>query len=82
MAREIEGALLLPANYNGHSKLPMITLVHGGPTGRWSDAVQTAGDRCWSAHGYAIFYPNIRGSIGYGEKFVEMNRARLGRRRL
>jgi dipeptidyl aminopeptidase/acylaminoacyl peptidase len=74
---EIEGALLLPAKYDGHSKLPLITLVHGGPTGRWSDAVQTWGQML-VGHGYAIFYPNIRGSVGYGESFVEMNRADWG----
>ena len=74
---EIEGALLLPANYDGHSKLPLITLVHGGPTGRWADSVQTWG-QLLVARGCAIFYPNIRGSIGYGEKFMEMNRADWG----
>lgn len=74
---QIEGALLLPANYDGRSKLPLITLVHGGPTGRWSDDVQTWG-QLLAGRGYAIFYPNIRGSIGYGEKFVEMNRADWG----
>jgi len=26
---------------------------------------------------YAVLYPNVRGSVGYGEKFLEMN-ARLG----
>ena len=74
---EIEGSLLLPANYDGHSKLPLITLVHGGPTGRWSDSIQDWG-QLLVAHGYAIFYPNVRGSTGYGEKFVEMNRADWG----
>ncbi len=74
---EIEGALLLPANYDGHSKLPLITLVHGGPTGKWSDSVENWG-QLLVGHGYAIFYPNIRGSVGYGEKFVETNRADWG----
>jgi dipeptidyl aminopeptidase/acylaminoacyl peptidase/tetratricopeptide (TPR) repeat protein len=74
---EIEGSLLLPANYDIHSKLPLITLVHGGPTGAWSDSVQSWGQML-AARGYAIFYPNIRGSTGYGEKFVEMNRADWG----
>jgi dipeptidyl aminopeptidase/acylaminoacyl peptidase len=74
---EVEGALLLPANYDGRSRLPLITLVHGGPTGRWSDAVQTWG-QLLVGHGYAIFYPNVRGSTGYGEKFMEMNRADWG----
>jgi dipeptidyl aminopeptidase/acylaminoacyl peptidase/Tfp pilus assembly protein PilF len=74
---EIEGSLLVPANYDGHSKLPLVTLIHGGPTGAWSDSVQTWGQML-VARGYAIFYPNIRGSTGYGEKFVEMNRADWG----
>ena len=74
---EIEGALLLPTNYDGHSKLPLITLVHGGPTGKWSDSVENWG-QVLVGHGYAIFYPNIRGSVGYGEKFVEANRADWG----
>jgi dipeptidyl aminopeptidase/acylaminoacyl peptidase len=30
------------------------------------------------ARGYALFYPNIRGSIGYGQKFIEMNRGDWG----
>ena len=30
------------------------------------------------AKGYAIFYPNIRGSIGYGQKFTELNRGDWG----
>ncbi|HKN59809.1 MAG TPA: S9 family peptidase [Candidatus Acidoferrales bacterium] len=74
---EIEGALLLPANYDGHSKLPLITLVHGGPTGRWADSVENWG-QLLVGRGYAIFYPNVRGSTGYGEKFVEANRADWG----
>src|SRR4029450_10261838 len=30
------------------------------------------------ARGYAVFYPNIRGSIGYGQTFIESNRANWG----
>jgi dipeptidyl aminopeptidase/acylaminoacyl peptidase len=74
---EIEGALLTPPGYDRHTKLPLITLVHGGPTGAWSDSVQTWGQML-VARGYAIFYPNVRGSTGYGEKFMEMNRADWG----
>jgi dipeptidyl aminopeptidase/acylaminoacyl peptidase len=31
-----------------------------------------------AAHGFAIFYPNIRGSTGYGQHFIELNRADWG----
>jgi dipeptidyl aminopeptidase/acylaminoacyl peptidase len=74
---EIEAALLKPANYDGKSKVPLIALIHGGPTGEWSDSIDTWG-QLLAARGYAVFYPNIRGSSGYGEKFVEMNRGDWG----
>jgi dipeptidyl aminopeptidase/acylaminoacyl peptidase len=74
---EIEAALLKPQAYDGNSKLPLIALVHGGPTGRWSEAIDTWG-QLLAARGYAVFYPNIRGSVGYGEKFVESNRGDWG----
>ncbi len=74
---EIEAALLRPAGYDGKSKLPLIALIHGGPTGNWEDSIETWG-QLLAGHGYAVFYPNIRGSIGYGQKFVEMNRGDWG----
>jgi dipeptidyl aminopeptidase/acylaminoacyl peptidase len=74
---EIEAALLKPQSHDGKSKLPLIALIHGGPTGRWSESIDAWG-QLLAAHGYAVFYPNIRGSVGYGEKFVESNRGDWG----
>jgi dipeptidyl aminopeptidase/acylaminoacyl peptidase len=74
---EIEAALLRPAGYDGKTKLPLVVLVHGGPTGRWRDSIDSWG-QLLVARGYAVFYPNVRGSTGYGQKFVEMNRADWG----
>lgn len=74
---EIEAALLKPQGYDGKSKLPLIALIHGGPTGRWSESIDTWG-QLLATHGYAVFYPNIRGSVGYGQKFVESNRGDWG----
>jgi dipeptidyl aminopeptidase/acylaminoacyl peptidase len=74
---EIEAALLKPANAEGKSKLPLIALIHGGPTANWQDSIETWG-QLLAARGYAVFYPNIRGSVGYGQKFIEMNRGDWG----
>ena len=74
---EIEAALLKPSSYDGKSKLPLIALIHGGPTGNWQDSIETWG-QLLAARGYAVFYPNIRGSSGYGQKFMEMNRGDWG----
>ena len=73
----IEGELLKPPNYDGHSRIPLVVLVHGGPTGAWSDSIDSWG-QLLAARGFAVAYFNIRGSTGYGEKFVEMNRADWG----
>lgn len=74
---QIEGALLTPPGYDGHSRLPLVTLVHGGPTGAWRDRIETWG-QLLTAHGYAVFYPNPRGSTGYGQRFMEANRGDWG----
>jgi len=76
---EIEAALLKPAGDAPASrgKLPLIALIHGGPTGNWQDSIEVWG-QLLAARGYVVFYPNIRGSVGYGQKFIEMNRGDWG----
>ena len=82
---EIEAALLVPPVASGFSQtgsgssrtLPTVILVHGGPTGRWSDTFEPWG-QLLVARGYAVLYPNVRGSTGYGQRFVEMNRGDWG----
>lgn len=74
---EIEAALLRPPGAAQKTRLPLIALIHGGPTGNWQDSIETWG-QLLATHGYAVFYPNIRGSLGYGENFIEMNRGDWG----
>jgi dipeptidyl aminopeptidase/acylaminoacyl peptidase len=74
---EIEAALLRPAGYQTGTKVPLVVIVHGGPTSRWADSFQSWG-QLLAARGYAVLYPNVRGSTGYGRRFLEMNRADWG----
>lgn len=67
--RMMESLVLRPANANGK----LVVLVHGGPTGAWTDSFEPWG-QLLAAKGFTIFYPNIRGSVGYGSEFVESNR--------
>ncbi len=71
---EIEAALVAPA---GGTHLPTIVHVHGGPTGNWSDQLDSW-DQLLAAAGYAVFSPNIRGSTGYGYDFAVRNRGDWG----
>jgi dipeptidyl aminopeptidase/acylaminoacyl peptidase len=75
--RQIEGALLKPRAYDGKSRLATVLLIHGGPTGNWTDHFDPWGQLLVSA-GYAVFYPNVRGSTGYGYDFMVLNRADWG----
>jgi dipeptidyl aminopeptidase/acylaminoacyl peptidase len=69
---DVQGWLLLPEQSNG--KLPMVTIVHGGPA---SAAVPFFGGPGLTSallqHGYAVFRPNPRGSYGQGELFTRAN---------
>ena len=74
---EIEALLLKPRGYTEGARVATVVLVHGGPTGAWSDSFEPWGQML-ASRGYAVFYPNIRGSTGYGHRFLEMNRGDWG----
>jgi dipeptidyl aminopeptidase/acylaminoacyl peptidase len=74
---EIEATLLKPATAVAGARLPLVVIIHGGPTGRWADSFQSWG-QLLAARGYAVFYPNVRGSAGYGYSFLQANRADWG----
>ena len=74
---QIEALLLKPRGYTEGARVPTVVLVHGGPTGAWSDTFEPWGQML-ASRGYAVFYPNIRGSTGYGHRFMEMNRGDWG----
>ncbi|MFZ6724125.1 alpha/beta hydrolase family protein [Undibacterium sp. MH2W] len=70
-------AFLTLANDNA-KPMPMVVLIHGGPTARdywtWDEEVQIL-----AAHGYAVFQPQFRGSTGFGRRFEEAGFGQWGR---
>jgi dipeptidyl aminopeptidase/acylaminoacyl peptidase len=74
---EIQAGLYYPCGSTQGTHLPTIALIHGGPTGAWTNRLNTWA-QLLAAKGYAVFTPNVRGSTGYGEKFVDRNRADWG----
>jgi dipeptidyl aminopeptidase/acylaminoacyl peptidase len=72
---DLEGLLLLPPGKSqDEGPYPLITLVHGGPYGRFADEFQfhiELPPAQWLAvAGYAVFLPNPRGSQGRGHAFA------------
>ena len=73
---EVEGILLYPVSYEAGKHYPLVTLVHGGPAGVWAESFPGSYGNyghVWAGKGWAVFYPNVRGSSGYGEKFLLSN---------
>ena len=72
----IEGVLLLPVNYQPGKRYPLLVVAHGGPTGAYTDSYRVGygdGGQNWAGEGWAVLYPNPRGSSNYGEKFMQAN---------
>lgn len=60
-----------PAKFPG--KRPLIMNVHGGPEGQSRPGFQGRNNYLLNEVGVAIFYPNVRGSTGYGKNFVSLD---------
>jgi dipeptidyl aminopeptidase/acylaminoacyl peptidase len=82
-AFEIEGLLILPVGYAEGVRVPLITMVHGGPEAHylngWLTGYNMPGQMA-AARGYAVFYPNYRGSTGRGLEFIMSSQADLAGR--
>lgn len=83
---EIEGLLITPVGYEEGKRYPLLTYVHGGPSGVFMLAfapqlgaaplpiqAEPYPLQVFAGRGVALFLPNPRGSGGYGEKFRRAN---------
>jgi dipeptidyl aminopeptidase/acylaminoacyl peptidase len=75
--KEIEGLLTYPVGYETGRAVPLLVIVHGGPTGVFDQ--RFIGERgaypiaAFASEGYAILRCNVRGSSGYGKDFRYAN---------
>ncbi len=73
---EVEGVLLKPVGFTASRKYPTLVVAHGGPAGAYVNGFRLGGlegGQVWANKGWAVFYPNPRGSTNYGEKFLRNN---------
>ena len=75
LGQQIEGVFTPPTAGSAPHKL--IVYPHGGPHGRSTLGFDFT-VQIFAAHGYAVFQPNFRGSAGYGQKFIDADRADFG----
>ena len=72
--RHIPAWMFRPKNASG--KLPVVVVVHGGPEGQSRPAFNFLIQYLVGA-GYAVFVPNVRGSVGYGKAYSHLDDVRL-----
>jgi dipeptidyl aminopeptidase/acylaminoacyl peptidase len=75
---ELEGILIRPLDEAPGTRYPLILSVHGGPEAHevdgWLTAYSKPGQAA-AARGFAVFYPNYRGSTGRGVAFSKLGQA-------
>ena len=60
-----------PAKFPG--KRPLIFNIHGGPEGQALPGFRGRTNYLINELGVAVFYPNVRGSTGFGKRFVALD---------
>jgi dipeptidyl aminopeptidase/acylaminoacyl peptidase len=72
----VEGVLLKPVGFASGKRYPMLVVAHGGPAGAYVNGFRLGGlegGQVWAGKGWAVFYPNPRGSSNYGQKTLAAN---------
>lgn len=72
----VEGVLITPQGRPPRGGWPLIMTVHGGPEAHDSDGWLNNYSRFGhiaAGEGFAILYPNYRGSTGRGERFMKLD---------
>ena len=65
----VGGLLVKPVGYAPGRRYPLIVQIHGGPAGVYVMSFNTgSGSQVYAGGGYAVFLPNYRGSVNYGEQ--------------
>ncbi len=69
---KVHAFVVKPPQFEPGKKYPMITLIHGGPQGAWTNGWSYRWNpQMFAAPGYVALMINPRGSTGYGQKFTD-----------
>jgi dipeptidyl aminopeptidase/acylaminoacyl peptidase len=69
----ISGFLYRPDPKKFPGKRPLLVNIHGGPESQFTPFFLSRSNYYLNELGIAIFYPNVRGSAGFGKRFVSLD---------
>ncbi len=70
---KMSGFLYRPNPEKHKGRRPLIINIHGGPEGQATPRFLGRNNYLINELGIAIFYPNVRGSTGFGKRFVALD---------
>ncbi|QNE32873.1 S9 family peptidase [Sphingomonas sp. NBWT7] len=69
----VTGFLYRPDARKFPGKRPLLIDIHGGPEGQTRPSYRGAANYYLNELGIALFYPNVRGSSGFGKRFIALD---------
>jgi dipeptidyl aminopeptidase/acylaminoacyl peptidase len=70
--KRVQAWVVKPASFDPTRRYPLLVLIHGGPQGEWGDSWSYRWNpQVFAAAGYVVFMPNPRGSVGWGQEFID-----------
>jgi len=73
---EVPAFLYLPPSYARGTRIPFIVSYHGGPESQYRPGF-SRDIQYFLTRGFGVLAPNVRGSSGYGRKYLEMDNYKL-----
>ncbi len=70
---KMSGFLYRPDPVRHKGRRPLIISIHGGPEGQATPQFLGRNNYLVNELGIALFYPNVRGSTGFGKRFVALD---------
>jgi dipeptidyl aminopeptidase/acylaminoacyl peptidase len=71
LGKRVHGYLIKPSHFEPGRKYPLLVLIHGGPQSAWNNNWGYRWNpQVFADAGYIVFMPNPRGSLSYGQQFV------------
>ncbi|MBX7075410.1 MAG: S9 family peptidase [Pirellulales bacterium] len=73
--REIPAYFYRPKPRDGRDKAPVVINIHGGPEAQSRPIFSGPTQYLVNELGFAVIYPNVRGSAGYGKTYLQLDNA-------
>jgi dipeptidyl aminopeptidase/acylaminoacyl peptidase len=73
--RKVPAYYFKPKNASKDRPVPVVINIHGGPESQYRPLFSSTAQYYLNELGFAVIYPNVRGSAGYGKTYLKLDNA-------